>query len=632
MTTQTQYEHKKSIRTLLMAIILLLVGCTGTLATLEFINTAKTYRIIQASIHANHVIDKLIQSAVFWFRERGTVNFALESQDIASQETLARITDYRAKGDAAFEEAMLDKNELALVIPSDMLTAIERDYAALKAIRVQVDTYMQKPFADRPAEFSQVWVKAMAQATTSVQNLRFFIAQASSGTSGPLLNAQYMKHFAWLMADFAGRERGLVLLHIQQGISLHQDDLNLLGVHRGRVEAGRATLEKLSQISSPRLREALVQLEKAYFEDFEKTRADVYASSMGSKPYNVTPETWYKQATDAIDVLLDLQGPIAEETERVIADLERSVTINAIILGSIMTLCIIAMVGANAAIRKNVISPLFDLCTRMTQLANGDTQSPIPHTNNPTEMGQIAVRLAYFRDQIIDNKAKEEAERQEQIRKIQLQDTINGLVLNVSSACDQTSQKVQTAAAATTELSTTVTSISERLHKAVNVSRTAVEQVEAANKAAQDLKAASAEISDVVHLIQNIASRTNLLALNATIEASRAGDVGKGFAVVAGEVKNLAHQTDEAIGSVTQKIETLHAVAQKVVAANTHIESVIDELNRLNADIASAVEEQSAATNEIAYGMEQASQGVSDVQLNLTAIKGRISENVSKAA
>jgi methyl-accepting chemotaxis protein len=100
----------------------------------------------------------------------------------------------------------------------------------------------------------------------------------------------------------------------------------------------------------------------------------------------------------------------------------------------------------------------------------------------------------------------------------------------------------------------------------------------------------SAEIREVIALIESVAAQTRLLALNATIEAARAGEAGRGFAVVASEVKDLADQTARATERVTTQVEAIRAACDEVTSVIGSVGTTVGEMNGLVDGIAAAVD------------------------------------------
>ena len=186
-----------------------------------------------------------------------------------------------------------------------------------------------------------------------------------------------------------------------------------------------------------------------------------------------------------------------------------------------------------------------------------------------------------------------------------------------SKAADDVAANIQTVAAGTEEMTTSIREIARSANDAAGVAAQAVHVADTTNSTVAKLGESSVEIGNVVKTITSIAEQTNLLALNATIEAARAGEAGKGFAVVAGEVKELAQETGKATEDIGRRVEAIQLDTEAAVAAITQISSIISQINDSQSTIASAVEEQTATTNEMGRNVTEAATGAASIAGNI---------------
>lgn len=352
----------------------------------------------------------------------------------------------------------------------------------------------------------------------------------------------------------------------------------------------------------------------------------------------VRPITEWNWALGAGVYMDDVQSEFVSIITRIVIISAIAIVIAGILSWIVGTRITRGIVGLNDSIRA---------------IADGDYNAPVETDSRFIEIGDMGEGVLALRDksaqaQKLENdaaglKAKSEEERRENIRAIasKLESEVGGIAgaldqsvkrsndlaismarnadgilgqsQHAASAAGEVSHSVDAVAAATEELSSSITEINVQISQMSNTVERATDESQSASNDVAGLSATVEKIKEIIGLINDIAGQTNLLALNATIEAARAGEAGKGFAVVANEVKNLATQTAKATDEIAAQINDIVDGTERAVTGISRVSETIEQVRSASTAIAAAIEEQGAATQEISGNANRSADGVKEI-------------------
>jgi len=311
---------------------------------------------------------------------------------------------------------------------------------------------------------------------------------------------------------------------------------------------------------------------------------------------------------------------------------------------------------------SSVSKALKNVTNIINSIAGGDLSQRLKVTENRNdEFNQLAISI----NQSCENLGQLVAGVQVSSEALsgdaaELNTSLDRLVENQSEVLGQT----QLLASATEEVSVTTQEVSNSLEFVAEISRSsnhaaeegglviteAIGSLESVGQILssaaghiQQLEAASTKVDSVMDIINGIAEQTNLLALNAAIEAARAGEQGRGFAVVADEVRSLAVRTVDAVGEISDTIETMKKESSEVIQyigqseqsmqagqqkgleamqALERITEKADEANHQTEVIFSSIKELATTSQSMADSMIQISTAMKELEDNNEQIRG----------
>lgn len=233
--------------------------------------------------------------------------------------------------------------------------------------------------------------------------------------------------------------------------------------------------------------------------------------------------------------------------------------------------------------------------------------------------------------------------------------SLNEVVYSQSSAQEQSAASTNNMVKSIERVNSVVLKKQETAEELSRSANTGGERLKNTVEQIQEISGNLDAIKNMVSIINNVASQTNLLSMNAAIEAAHAGESGRGFSVVAEEIRKLAENSSsnaKQISGVIKQIvanisvsqlsgsesldafQNLSQEVQETTSAFAEIQASTRELSEGSSEILSAITDLSKLTRQVKEGsqtiqesqqiiqshLDKTGEGIGDISVHLAEI------------
>ncbi len=635
-------------------LMLFVVGFSGS-ALLQAYHKQQEFEFVK---ERSKTVTELLHFAADLSAERSLVENALAQNAAADIRTTQKIDQYRAKSNASFKAILRDMEALHFPGRDELVVQLEPLYNSVLTMRTRVDRALEKSQLERNSSLSSEWPESVSKLIITSQDLRFLLTQ-KIGETDPVLNEfGELKHFMWMMSEYADRERTLVSNIIASDLAIDEAGISAIADYRGRIQTAWRMVQKMTKDSTAEVLDGIKQVQHEFFVEFESLHKAVYTAGINGAPYPISSQEWFEQSSGAIAGLLAVEEASIHETgiyiEQLLNESKRDFALNLALL--LLSIAIASYTVWLVALR--VVKPLNQMATAMGNMAQGN-RADIPELNSRNEIGNIArslqkiddigqnaLRIKSALDSVTSNVMMADAEHnivytnpaveamlQEAEPDIQEQlpqfDAANLVGNNISIFHEKPEHQTQMLEKLSTPYETTIT-VSSRIFDLIaspvfNNDNGRIGTVVEWRDMTQD-KAIEAEIAGVVDAVAkgdftkrldedgkqdfmlslcqgiNTVSETSEAGLNEVVKVLQLLSDGQLTDRIEGEYQGTFDDIKQALNST---IDKLRSMVRQIQDAASTVSAASNEISSGSADLSQRTEHQASTLEETAASMEE---------------------------
>ncbi|HEY5793592.1 MAG TPA: HAMP domain-containing protein, partial [Bosea sp. (in: a-proteobacteria)] len=425
---------RASIRHILIGLICAMALVSGGLALQGIWSATKRYAVAQQVVGLAGLNKNLFDALGAFRLERASMQSAAI---LASDKNQNSINTYMQRRKLV-DEAMAQANATFATTARPALASVHSDLTAIynenRALRENVEREVKLPLESRDKQMPERILNVGEKLLRSLDKASLAVDSEMRALNPALTELVIARALAWATRTYAGTSGVMISSITAQQRPFDAKEARILLNNDASALASWQALRDMADTAQtdPAIKAAIAKGHAAYFAGPVREMRDALTTltTTGGKP-NVSVDQWRSEIVPALEGIAAVANTALDQAIALANAAAREAFVAIAEYAAILLACFLIAIAGYVVVRSRVTTPLAQMTTSMTRLADGDLATALPRIDRQDEIGAMASALSVFRDNLVKMRDLEQQEREASARRLRAAESMALVVTDV---------------------------------------------------------------------------------------------------------------------------------------------------------------------------------------------------------